>query len=102
LLRPLSHISFSRNEALICHDPRTFEHFATPATGGIEMNAINQAAEAFRVFERWQAEHDPDGEMELLEAAAAYSAWAETNSIAKYLDSAQQSPQESVTENDHG
>lgn len=46
-------------------------------------------AEAFRCFSRWCAEHDPDGEMEILDAAMAYAAWAETNSIAKYLDSAQ-------------
>lgn len=44
------------------------------------------------MFERWQAEHDPDGEMELLEAAMAYTKWAETNSIEKYLDA--QWPQE--------
>jgi hypothetical protein len=47
------------------------------------------AAEAFRCFERWQAEHDPDGEMELLDAVLAYSKWADTNSIARYLDAAQ-------------
>lgn len=42
--------------------------------------------EAFRVFDRWRAEHDPDGEMDILEAAAAYDTWARTNSIEKYLD----------------
>jgi hypothetical protein len=30
-------------------------------------------AEAFDAFDRWRAERDPDGEMELLDAAAAYA-----------------------------
>ncbi|MFZ5713075.1 MAG: hypothetical protein ACOY3N_09565 [Bradyrhizobium sp.] len=49
--------------------------------------------EAFRAFDRWRAEHDPDCEMDILEAAAAYSDWASTNSIEKYLDAAQHPPQ---------
>lgn len=28
------------------------------------------AGEAYRAFDRWLAEHDPDGEMDLLEATA--------------------------------
>jgi hypothetical protein len=50
------------------------------------MTAFEIQAEAFRVFDRWRAEHDPDGEMDDLEAAAAYSDWAKTNSIEPYLD----------------
>lgn len=46
------------------------------------------AGEAFRIFDRWLKEHDPDGNMDLLEAAAAYAAWAEKNSITKYCDAA--------------
>ena len=46
------------------------------------------ATEAFRAFDRWRVEHDPDSNMELLEAALAYARWAETNSIKKYLDRA--------------
>lgn len=49
--------------------------------------------EAFRAFDRWKAAHDPDGDLDVLTAAFAYSVWAETNSIAPYLDAAQ-SPQE--------
>lgn len=48
--------------------------------------------EAYRAFDRWRAEHDPDGEMDILQAAAAYSDWASTNSIEKYLDAAQHTP----------
>lgn len=47
------------------------------------------AGEAYRAFDRWLAEHDPDGEMDLLEASAAYAEWSSKNSIAKYLDAAQ-------------
>lgn len=56
--------------------------------------AFEMQAEAYRVFERWQAEHDPEGEMDILEASVAYAAWADNNSIAPYLDDAQSSPQE--------
>lgn len=45
--------------------------------------------EAFRCFERWCREHDPDGDMELLDQVVAYSAWADKNSIERYLDAAQ-------------
>lgn len=44
--------------------------------------------EAYRAFERWRADHDPDGEMEILDAATAYYAWSQTNSIEPYLDQA--------------
>jgi hypothetical protein len=44
------------------------------------------AAEAFRAFARWRAEHDPDDSMEIDEAAIAYFMWSSTNSIAPYLD----------------
>ena len=50
------------------------------------MMSTDLLGEAWRVFERWRAEHDPDGEMDMLDAAAAYSKWAEANSIEKYLD----------------
>jgi hypothetical protein len=63
------------------------------------MNAYEMQEEAYRVFDRWRAEHDPLGELEILEAATAYVQWAEKNSIAKYLDAAQPSPQ--VTEAPH-
>lgn len=46
-------------------------------------------AEAFRAFQRWVDEHDPDGNMEALDQAAAYVEWANKNSIEKYLDAAQ-------------
>lgn len=49
-------------------------------------DAHRTQAEAYRAFERWRAEHDPDGEMGILEAATAYYEWAATNSIEKYLD----------------
>lgn len=52
------------------------------------MIAFNTQAEAFRAFERWCWDHDPDGLMDILEAAAAYSEWANTNSILPYLDDA--------------
>lgn len=45
--------------------------------------------EAYRAFDRWCQEHDPDGNMDLVEQAAAYSEWAGKNSIARYLDAAQ-------------
>lgn len=51
------------------------------------------AAESFRAFDRWRDEHDPDGLMDILEAAAKYNEWAAWNSIEKYLDAAQ-CPQE--------
>jgi len=51
-----------------------------------EMNAYEIQAEAYRAFERWCAEHDPAGKLDMLEAAAAYSEWASRNSIEPYLD----------------
>lgn len=42
--------------------------------------------EAFRVFERWKKEYDPEGEMDILDAVMAYSEWAITHSIEPYLD----------------
>jgi hypothetical protein len=51
------------------------------------MSAYELMEEAYRVFDRWRAEHDPEGEMNILDAAVAYSEWADTNSIARYLDS---------------
>ena len=50
------------------------------------MDAFQTQDEAYRAFERWCAEHDPDGELDICDAALAYSEWASTNSIAKYLD----------------
>ena len=46
------------------------------------------AGEAYRAFDRWLAEHDPDGKMSLADAAVAYSNWSDTNSTAKYMDAA--------------
>lgn len=54
--------------------------------------ASEMVEEAYRCFGRWVAEHDPDGEMDILDQARAYSEWASKNSIAKYLDDAQGSP----------
>lgn len=48
--------------------------------------------EAWRCFERWCCEHDPGGDMDLLDQALAYSEWANKNSIEKYLDAAQPVP----------
>lgn len=52
--------------------------------------AYHTCAEAFRAFDRRRAEHDPEGEMDILEASVAYAAWADTNSIEPYLDASQQ------------
>lgn len=49
----------------------------------------NLTAEAFRAFDRWCAEHDRDGVMDILDAAVAYTEWSHKNSIEKYLDAAQ-------------
>lgn len=46
-------------------------------------------AEAFRCFERWRTDHDPEGNMDVLDAAVAYNEWSTKNSIEKYLDAAQ-------------
>ena len=45
--------------------------------------------EAYRAFDRWRAEHDPEGNMDICDQAIAYAEWAEKNSIEKYLDAAQ-------------
>lgn len=50
------------------------------------MGAFEIQAEAYRAFDRWRAEHDPDGTMDVLEAAIAYYLWAASNSIEPYLD----------------
>lgn len=60
------------------------------------MSACVLPEEAFRAFDRWCAEHDPDGAMDTLEAAIVYSEWARTNSIAPYLDPAPRPPQETA------
>lgn len=49
----------------------------------------NMTGEAFRAFERWQKDHDPAGNMDIADAALAYSEWAEKNGIEKYLDATQ-------------
>jgi hypothetical protein len=54
------------------------------------------AAEAFRAFERWRTERDPECEMDIMDAALAYSTYALNNGIEKYLDAAQPSPQENA------
>ena len=46
----------------------------------------NQTEAAWRAFERWCDEHDPDGDLEPLERVVAYSTWAASNSVAPYLD----------------
>jgi hypothetical protein len=45
--------------------------------------------EAFRAFDRWLKEYDPDGNMEICDAVVSYSEWCKKNSIEKYLDAAQ-------------
>lgn len=45
--------------------------------------------EAFRAFNRWVKEHDPDGNMDIMEQSEAYYEWSKNNSIEKYLDKAQ-------------
>lgn len=45
--------------------------------------------EAFRAFDRWVKEHDPDGNMDVLDQAVAYKEWAEKNSVERYMDAAQ-------------
>jgi hypothetical protein len=45
--------------------------------------------EAFRAFERWCRDHDPEGNMDVFDAAVAYNEWADKNSIERYLDAAQ-------------
>lgn len=54
------------------------------------------ATEAWRAFDRWCNEHDPDGELEPLDRVLAYTRWASTNSIAPYLDPAQRTPRNAV------
>lgn len=46
---------------------------------------LDIVTEAYRAFDGWVKEHDPDGEMDILEQAVAYAEWAETHSIEKYL-----------------
>lgn len=46
-------------------------------------------AAAFRAFDRWVKDHDPDGNMEIHEQAIAYMEWASKNSIERYCDAAQ-------------
>lgn len=53
------------------------------------MTVSEKVEEAFRAFERWRSEHDPDGVMNILDAAAAYAEWSTKNRIDRYLDSAQ-------------
>lgn len=53
------------------------------------MSAFAIQDEAYRAFDRWRAEHDPDGEMDILDAAVAYSTYAAEHGITKYLDAAQ-------------
>jgi hypothetical protein len=52
------------------------------------LNADEIQEAAYRVFDRWRAEHDPDGEMDILDAAAAFHSWIAENSITPYLDGA--------------
>lgn len=52
-------------------------------------DALTIQAEAYRVFERWRADYDPNGEMDILDAAVAYYAWAADNSIEPYLSKTQ-------------
>lgn len=50
------------------------------------------ATEPWRAFDRWCAEHDPDGDLAPLDAVMAYSKWASVNSIEPYLDGASPLP----------
>lgn len=43
----------------------------------MESTADQIAAEAHRAFDLWRTEHDPEGEMNLLDAINAYSKWCE-------------------------
>jgi hypothetical protein len=52
-------------------------------------NDLDPLGEAYRCFDRWLKEHDPDGSMDIVDAAFAYHRWAETNSVERYLDAAQ-------------
>lgn len=45
--------------------------------------------EAILAFRRWVDEHDPDGNMDVLDQAIAYTEWANKSSIERYLDAAQ-------------
>lgn len=58
--------------------------------------AIDFSTEAWRVLDRWCAEHDPDEELEgIFETVQAFHEWAAKNSVEKYLDANQ--PASSVT-----
>ena len=49
------------------------------------MNAFEIQEAAYHAFDRWRAAHDPDGEMDILEAAVAFHSWAADNDITPYL-----------------
>lgn len=67
----------------------TAMHIGTYAQMKIRNLGNHIQTEAFRAFDRWVKDHDPDGAMDFSEQAIAYSEWAEKNSIEKYLDAAQ-------------
>jgi hypothetical protein len=54
----------------------------------IDMVPQQMVDEAYRAFDRWKDEHDPEGEMEILDATLAYAEYAAKHGIAKYLDGA--------------
>jgi hypothetical protein len=55
----------------------------------IQPNLQDPYGEAFRCFERWLDERDPERKMEVLEAATAYRAWTDEHGVERYLDAAQ-------------
>jgi len=46
---------------------------AERANNAMPMTGADIVAEAFEAFDRWCAENDPDGEMDVLDQADAYS-----------------------------
>jgi len=69
---------------------------------------VDFSTEAWRVFDRWLAEHHPDDSDEdesgeffgIFEALEAFHRWARTNSIEKYLDANQ--PASALSSQDRG
>ena len=51
--------------------------------------ASEQVEEATRIFNRWVRDHDPDGNMDLLDQISAYYEWSKKNHVEKYLDATQ-------------
>lgn len=54
-----------------------------------EKSGFEIVEEAGRAFQRWCTEHDPDGNMDLLDQIDAYYEWSKKNSVEKYFDATQ-------------